>query len=179
MRKDFLVGAIVALLLIGRSADARNQNGIDQGPCATATAVSASAIDLEDLARIRVGEVEILYHQNGYSGRAIASMASGGSPTAIDSTEVTAAVAQLKRLADVDSSDEVSNEESTALVDLILFGILEAQMSATYGADRDVVLAATGLSETELSAKESAHRALAARAHDLGFRLPGRISDGE
>jgi hypothetical protein len=179
MRRDFCVGAIVALLLIGSGADARNQNGIDQGPVATATTISASAIDLEDLARICVGEVEILHHQDGYSGRAIASMVGGVPSAGIDSTQVAAAVAQLKRLADVDSSGEVTGDESGSLVNLILFGILEAQMATTYGADRNVVLMATGLGEADLTARESAYRALAARAHEIGFRLPGRLPGGE
>jgi hypothetical protein len=87
--------------------------------------------------------------------------------------DVTAAMSHLQELADADSSGEVSAAESRALADLVMLGILEEQMASTYGSDRVVILAATGLSEAELTAKESAYRKLASRAQELGFMLPG------
>lgn len=172
MRTNLVGVATAAAFVIASCAHAADA-GDKQEPCAQATAVSSSEIGIKDLARICTGEVELLYHQDGYSGRAFASMVSGASHSIGDSADVTAAMSHLQELADADSSGEVSAAESRALADLVMLGILEEQMASTYGSDRVVILAATGLSEAELTAKESAYRKLASRAQELGFMLPG------
>ncbi len=172
MRTRAVGVAIVALSLMAITANAAKA-GDKQAPCAEVTPASASEIDIEDLARLCTGENELLYHLDGHSGRAFASMVSGAGLNTDEPADLTAAISHLEELADVDSSGEVTVDETRSLVDLVTLGILEAQIASTFGFDREVILAATGLNEVELSTKESEYRKLASRAQELGFRLPG------
>ena len=169
--------AIAAFFLVASSASAASA-GDKEVPCAENSAASGPRTDIKDLAGICTGEILLLFHQDGFSGRAFASLVTGGTHSIGTSAEVTATIAQLRILADADSSGEASVEELNSLADLIILGILETQLATTYGSDRMVVLAATGLNEAELAAKESAYRKLESRAQVLGFKLPGGLHVG-